>query len=129
MYNQESSAAPARHVLVVDDEEAIRQVLRQWLEGAGFDVDVAKDGWEAVKQCREHEYAAVTMDLEMPRMRGTDAIRAIRVLHPHLPVVVLTGSINGTDEALQSGANRVLEKPIYPSEVEEELLRLIQSGG
>lgn len=113
-------------MLVVDDEENIRTALQRWFEASGFEVDSAEDGAEAVQKCATHEYDVVTMDLEMPRMNGVEAIAAIRNLKPQLPVVVLTGFLGRAEEALRHGATKILAKPLSLRRLEEEVRGLLQ---
>ncbi|MCP4640052.1 MAG: response regulator [bacterium] len=108
-------------ILVVDDEEHIRFALRRWFQNRGFDVDVAEDGAVAVEKCEANDYDVVTMDLEMPRMNGTEAIVAIRQTHPRLPVIVLTGYHRRGESAAEFGATKVLTKPTSLHELESEV--------
>ena len=80
-------------VLVVDDEEYVRDFARDALVGAGFDVVMAADGEEAVAlvKATPARFAAVVLDLRMPRMDGENALLAIRLLTPRLPVVLASG--------------------------------------
>lgn len=70
------------HILVVEDEPTIRDAIARWLTLRGFRVETAEDGQMAVDMCREHRYDLVTMDLEMPRLSGHEAIQAIRGFAP-----------------------------------------------
>jgi DNA-binding NtrC family response regulator len=108
-------------MLVVDDEEHIRFALKHWFENSGFVVDVASDGVAAVEKCEQNSYDVVTMDLEMPRMKGTEAIVRIKELHPSVPVIVLTGYQAQGESAMKCGALKVLEKPMSLQELEQEV--------
>ncbi len=100
--------------------------LQRWFLSRGFDVDTASDGVEAVECCSRSLYDIVTMDLDMPRMGGIAAIEAIRMQHPQLPIVVLTGLPKASVFAGERGPTSVLVKPLRPSEVEQEILRILQ---
>jgi CheY-like chemotaxis protein len=115
-----------RRILIVDDEDAVRMTLQRWFISRGFDVDTASDGVEAVECCTRSEYDIVTMDLDMPRMGGMAAIEAIRMQHPALPIVVLTGLPKATVHPGTGGPTSVLVKPLRPSEVEHEIMRILQ---
>lgn len=115
-----------RRLLIVDDEDAVRMTLQRWFTSRGFEVDTAADGVEAVEQCTRATYDVVTMDLDMPRMGGVAAIEAIRSQHPNLPIVVLTGLPKSTVIPGDDGPTSVLVKPLRPSEVEEEILRILR---
>ncbi|HIJ66188.1 MAG TPA: response regulator [Candidatus Hydrogenedentes bacterium] len=112
-------------ILIVDDEEPIRRAVGRWLAVCGFDVDTADDGDVAVAMCREKTYDAVTLDLEMPRMNGIDAMTAIKKSHPNLPIIVLTGLPNSFDETLLSHAARILTKPIRLRDLETEIRQIL----
>lgn len=114
-----------QRILIVDDEDAVRMTLQRWFMSRGFDVDTAADGAEAVELCSQGSYDVVTMDLDMPRMGGQAAIEAIRTIHPTVPIVVLTGLPKSTVVAGNNGPTTVLVKPLRPSEVEEEIRRIL----
>ncbi|HEY3490147.1 MAG TPA: ATP-binding protein [Candidatus Deferrimicrobiaceae bacterium] len=84
---------PAGTVLVADDEEAVRDVARMMLEGAGFTVLTAADGIDAVElfRKRQGDIAAVVLDMTMPRMGGEDAFRELRRIDPGVRVVLSSG--------------------------------------
>jgi len=80
-------------ILVVDDEETVRSIVRSMLERAGYDVLCASDGQEAVDILRESpgEIRCVVLDLTMPRMTGEECFRRLRELRPDLRVLVSSG--------------------------------------
>jgi CheY-like chemotaxis protein len=80
-------------VLLVDDEPLVRAVTRQMLEKLGLQVIAATDGVEAVElfRARSGEFAAVVLDLVMPRLGGDEALREIRAIAPDVPVVLMSG--------------------------------------
>ena len=108
-------------ILVVDDEEHVRKALARWFRICGFDVDVADDGDVAVKMCTDTAYDIITMDLEMPRMGGVEAIDAIKHLHPDVPIIVLTGFSPDSEEAKNCGAAKILTKPLRLRDLEAEV--------
>ena len=107
--------APAR-VLVVDDEEMQRLLARTTLEQAGFAVDEAVDGAEALERFRETVPDLVLMDVRMPVIDGFDACRAIRKSPEgrHTPILMLTGldDVESMERAYASGATDFAVKPI-----------------
>ena len=112
-------------ILIVDDEENVRKALQQWFQVCGFEVDIAEDGDIAVEKCTATEYDVVTMDMHMPRMSGTAAIAAIRVIRPEVPVIVFTGYYDNWDEAVQCGATKVLNKPMSLHDLEAEVRKFV----
>jgi two-component system response regulator AtoC len=115
-------------ILIVEDEENIRTALRRWFVMRGFDADEAGDGLEAIELCRQNRYDIITMDLEMPRMSGTEAIPLIRQTHPVVPIVILTGYVHEARELAQTGAARILTKPTPLRELEKAVLELVSKS-
>ncbi len=87
----------------------------------GFAVTTAVDGIDAVEKSTGGPFDLVTLDLEMPRMGGLDALPKIRENQPGAAVVVLTGYARDSDDALKRGAAKVLLKPMRLTALEEEL--------
>jgi len=108
-------------ILIVDDEANIRGALFRWFEIRGFDVTSAADGLEAVSLCADNRYDVITMDLEMPRMGGIEALTAIRKTHPDVPILVVTGYARDAQRALNAGAIKVLTKPLRLRDLEDEV--------
>lgn len=99
-----------KHVLVVDDEEAITYIFRRYLEAAGYRVSTAQDGVEALALLDQQSFDAMVTDVRMPRMNGSELIRHVRPLYPELPIAVVSGYPMEIQE-LGRGL-RVLSKPI-----------------
>jgi two-component system chemotaxis response regulator CheY len=105
-------------ILVVDDEPAIRAVVRKMLEKDGYDVVEAEDGEAAIEAVHTGENRlmldAVICDIRMPKINGLDAIAYFRHTYPHVPLIVITGYPD-TDIAvscLHSGVVDYLVKPV-----------------
>ena len=108
-------------VLVVDDEESLRSLMVDALEGAGCNVHQAVDGLDGIAQfqAHEHEIDAVVLDVTMPRLNGDEVFRRLRSAHPTLPIVLCSGY---TEEDISRrfdglGLTSFLEKPFKPSEL------------
>ncbi len=101
-------------ILVVEDEEDMREVLAQMLAKPGWRVQTAPDGVEALQRLRAERPAVLLTDLNMPRMDGMALLREVNAAFPGLPVVVLTayGSVPGAVEAMHAGAFDFLSKPV-----------------
>lgn len=101
-------------ILVVDDEEGLREFLADTLESAGHTVERAADGEAAYRILSSRAFHVLVTDLKMPRMDGMELIRRMRREQPEMEVVVLTahGSVAGAVEAMKLGAFDYLEKPI-----------------
>jgi DNA-binding response OmpR family regulator len=109
-------------VLLVEDSDGLRGVMRLGLQAAGFDVDEAPDGRQALELQRRSPADVVVTDLFMPEMDGIEIIEALRQEFPDTGVVAISGveSKTGTDfleVASEIGANRVLRKPFGISEL------------
>jgi len=112
-------------ILIVDDEENVRKALMRWFEAGGYDVSAAKDGADAVEMCASNDYDVITMDLEMPRMNGREAIAAIREKRPNVPILILTGYLGDPEGMHNYGAAKVLFKPISLRELEAEVRKVV----
>jgi DNA-binding response OmpR family regulator len=99
-------------ILVVDDEEAIRTLLARVGERAGFAVDTARDGLEALEMLHRKEYLIAIVDLMMPRLSGYELVQRISGLKPRPFVIVATALTNGAIASLDdSMVRRVIRKP------------------
>jgi len=111
------------HTLVVDDDPEVLRFLVTVLGRAGWRTDTAKDGVEAVLKVMRGNYDAVLMDMRMPRLNGTDALRIMREFQPNLPVVMFTGHASEAEryEAVRVGASSCLLKPVRADILQESL--------
>src|SRR5215510_13120598 len=107
---------PQARILVVDDERNIRRTMGMVLETAGYEVESASNGEEALAKCREQHYDIAFIDLQMPKMGGLELTRFLRGLSSKTAVVILTayGSVKTAVEAMKLGAVDFLEKPFDP---------------
>jgi CheY-like chemotaxis protein len=109
------SAMPS--VLVVDDEQAVRQLIKDALGLAGYQVKEAKDGKEGLLRYRESPADLVIMDILMPDQDGLESILTLRREFPTAKIVAITGGsdmigiLNFLDVAKMLGARRTLQKP------------------
>jgi two-component system, cell cycle sensor histidine kinase and response regulator CckA len=122
-------------VLVVEDEEGVREVVRRMLERLGFQVITAEDGIAALERLEAHQgaIAAVLLDLSMPRMTGQEALHEIRRLRPDVPMVLMSGY---TEQEVASklldsvgGATGFLQKPFLPEDLTSVLREVSQTVG
>lgn len=100
-------------ILVVDDEQAVRDLLAKTLTMADYDVDAAPDGASAIDRLRAVEYDLLITDLKMPGMDGLSVIREARRTAPDLPVIIITGYSTEASaiEAINLGVAGYLTKP------------------
>ena len=106
-------------ILIVDDEEVLRDVLDAVLRREGFDVVSAASGEEALSLLDGEEIDLVILDIMLPGISGIDTLRSIRISNPHLPVIIITAfsSIDGAIEAMKYGAYHYIPKPFKNEEV------------
>ena len=105
-------------ILIVEDEYNVRDALDRWFTLRGFEADEAEDGTVAVEKCRKSTYDVITMDLEMPKMNGIEAISHIRKIHPKTPIVVLTGFLPEPSGFSMAGVTQIVTKPVPLRELE-----------
>lgn len=100
-------------VLLVDDEENVRESAREWLSLSGFDVATAPDAETAIARLNPTSCDALITDVRMPGMGGVALLEAVRMRDPSLPVILLTGhgDVALAVEAMRGGAHDFLEKP------------------
>src|SRR5207245_10649255 len=101
-------------ILLVEDKESLRRVLRLTLENAGYSVAEAADAREAIGAIAETPHKLVLTDLRMPHGSGLDVLRAARAADGGIPVIVMTafGSIDEAVQAMKDGAHDFLQKPV-----------------
>lgn len=85
-----SHPIPSQHILVVDDEPAIRDTLKMALAFEGHTIELACDGPEALKKLAEQKFDIVFTDFNMPEMLGNDLVRRIKKEYPHQVIVMVT---------------------------------------
>lgn len=123
-----------RHLLVVEDNEVNQLVALGVLEALGYTAEVAHDGLEGVERARTGTFDAVLMDVQMPRLDGYDATRAIRALddpvRSRVPIVAMTAAaIEGEREkCLAAGMDEFLTKPLDPRLLDVTLGRVLGVG-
>ena len=120
-------------LLAVDDNEVNLQVAREILEDAGFIVDTAADGEQALARVREEAYQLILMDMQMPVLDGLAATVAIRDLpgRRDVPIVAMTANAMEQDRqrCLEAGMNDFLAKPLDPERLFEVLRQWIPAAG
>jgi len=114
-------------ILVVDDAAFMRVTLRNVLATAGFDVEEATNGAEAVTRYSEVSPDLVTMDITMPEKDGIQATKEILKLDPNARVVMVTalGQEKMVKDAILAGAKDFIVKPFQPDRVLNALTRLL----
>jgi len=119
-------------ILVVDDEENIRDLASLYLQKEGYEVDAARDGAEALKKVGSAQPAMIVLDVMMPGMDGFQVCREVRREHD-IPILMLTARSEDVDKivGLELGADDYMTKPFNPRELVarvKAILRRVESG-
>jgi two-component system, OmpR family, phosphate regulon response regulator PhoB len=122
-----------KHVLVADDEADVLNLVSQNLMAAGFEVSKAADGQEALEKARRMEPALLVLDLNMPKMNGTEVLRAIKgdSRTAGIAVVMLTARKDEVDRivSLELGADDYVTKPFSPRELTLRIKSILSRRG
>jgi len=104
------------HILIIDDEPALRKTLARVLQQAGFEVTTAENGEQGISFLENTNFDLAYMDLRMPGLSGLDVLNIIHTKYPNLPVILFTAQpdLNSAVEALRRGATDYLLKPLRP---------------
>lgn len=105
-------------VLVVDDEDKIREVIREYAEFEGYDVTEAVNGFEAINLCKENDYDIIIMDIMMPKLDGYTASKEIRKIKD-IPIIMLSARGEEYDKlyGFELGIDDYVVKPFSPKEL------------
>ncbi len=114
-------------ILVVDDQAAHCDLMCSVLSGAGYTVDSADSGATALEHMRSGAYGLVLTDQQMPGMSGLELLHELHVLHPDLPVIIVTahGTVATAVDAMKAGATDFIQKPFTPDELLLVLRRVL----
>jgi DNA-binding NtrC family response regulator len=115
-------------ILVVDDKQSFRFMLKGYLDDAGYQVECAASGVEALVLLKQGSFDLVLSDMVMPEMDGMALLRQVRSRHPLLPFVLVTahGSIDSAVAAMKEGADDYLLKPLNREELLVVVERLLE---
>ena len=116
----------SRKIMVVDDEQNIREIISEFLQEVGYSVTLAVDGLDALEKVAYEQFDLYIIDVYMPRMGGLDLITKLKEIQPLAVIIVTTGysSIDIAIKAIRTGAYHYLTKPIQA----DELLKVVESG-
>ena len=112
-----------KRILIVDDDDEIRELLEFDVSHSGYFVDTAKDGMEGLNKALNNSYDLILLDVMMPKMNGFDVCKNIRQAKLAIPILMLTakGTIDDKTEGFDCGADDYLVKPF---DIQEVLLRI-----
>jgi len=127
----DNSATPAtRHLLVVDDDTELCQLLSEYLLPEGYDVESVHSGMEGVERALSGDHALVVLDVMLPDVRGFEVLRQLRA-RTRMPVLMLTARGNEQDRilGLEMGADDYLPKPFNPRELCARIEAILRRSG
>jgi DNA-binding response OmpR family regulator len=106
-------------ILVVDDEEMLRNLLMKILTKEGYQVDAACDGEDAVEKLRQNTYSLLISDIKMPRLNGFELLKIAKRDYPTMGVIIMTayGDSFTVKDALLLGADEYITKPFKSFEI------------
>ncbi len=107
------------NVLIIDDDQDICGVLSKFLRKNNYEVGVAHNGEDGLKELRATDYSLVLCDYRLPDMTGVETLQRIKLQRPHTAVIIITGysDVKTAVETFKYGANDYVTKPLYPDEL------------
>jgi len=119
-------ALERKHILLVDDDETIIAPFQLVLQNAGYHVDSALTGQQALEKTEKADYELAILDIKLPDIRGIEVAREIRKQHDDIRLIIITGYSEMADsiETIDVGIDEILIKPIEP----DELLRAVKES-
>ena len=115
-------------ILIVDDEDIVRESLSDWLESVGYAVDTAGSGQEAIGKLKSRAYKILLTDLIMPGMDGIELMKKAKKIIPTISSVIITAhaTVQTAITAMREGAHDYIEKPFCPEKVELLMKNLME---
>jgi len=126
----EAANMPGQLILIVDDESKIVEVIRSYLEKAGFPVISAGSGYEALTLFERHQPGLIILDLMLPGLSGEDVIRTVR-RRSNVPVIMLTAKSEEEQilKGLELGADDYVTKPFSPRQLVARVCAVLRRSG
>jgi two-component system response regulator HydG len=115
-------------ILIVDDEDVVRESLHQWFDSEGYQTRAAASGKEALTTVGEHQFDLALLDIKMPGMDGIELQQRLSEADPDLTVVIMTGygTVETAVQALKHGAYDYVTKPIDPDDLSRLVAKAIE---
>ncbi len=115
--------------LIADDEEGIRNIIREYCEFEGYEAEDAVDGMDAVRKARESDYDMIIMDAMMPKLDGFSAVKEIRK-SKNTPIIMLSARVEEYDKlhGFEMGVDDYVTKPFSPKELMARAAAIMRRG-
>ena len=115
-------------IMVVDDEEIVRESFFHWFKKYGHTVETAASGFEALEKLQQSPFQVMFVDIKMPGMDGIELLEKVKQEYPDIIVVIITayGSIESAVKAMRIGASDYLLKPFKPDQLSLVMERIAQ---
>jgi DNA-binding response OmpR family regulator len=107
-----TTEAMKKTILVVDDDPQIRESLRKVLRAEGYEVVLAENGQEGIRQFYAGRFDLLLLDVSLPDMSGWDVYGTVASINPFLPIIIITGKDEQHELAVLAGAGALIEKPL-----------------
>lgn len=120
-----------KKLLIIDDEENIRKMLKQSLEKDGYNIELALNGEEGFEKVKDSNYDLILLDLNLPGMDGIEVLEKLREDDISTPVLIVTGygSVDSAVKVMKLGAIDYLQKPFNPKDIKEQVQQILQRKG
>ncbi len=117
-------------ILIVDDEERIRDIIKEYLDFEGYTYDEASDGMEAIEKIKNNEYSVVVLDIMMPKVDGFTVVREVRKFS-QVPVIMLSARGEEYDKlfGFEMGVDDYITKPFSPKELVARVKAILKRSG
>lgn len=118
-----------KRILIIDDDDELREMIGTYLNSEGFECTLACDGRDGFERLVGNTFDLVLLDLCMPKMNGVETIRAIRQVDFYIPIILFTGARTHTalEELREDEANLVLYKPISTDDLLKAIRNLLDT--
>lgn len=122
---------PQLSILVVDDDQEVREFLKDFLEGEGYSVTLLSDPTAAVASLKENQYHLIILDLMMPELNGMDLLAQIRQTDDDVAIIILTGhpSLETATTSIELEVSAYIRKPFTPQEFRDAIERIAKKKG
>jgi len=120
-----------KRVLIIEDDDEMRSLLKEFTEEAGFEADSAANGFEAFRKIEHKTFDLIISDIRMPGLTGFDILPRMKKLQPKAYIILITafGSEETHRKSIERGANAYLEKPVHFDRLRALMDEMISSNG